>query len=641
MTRAGASDYRLDIQGLRAIAILMVVAFHAGLPLPGGFVGVDVFFVVSGFVITGMLVREQDRTGGIALGRFYLRRFKRLTPALALMVAITIVLTAFLLPPLGAQENVAKTGLGAMALIANLVIAVTTGGYFDVGAELNPLLHTWTLSLEEQFYLILPATLVAGWVIANRRGWARLPILLVTLLAAASFAVAFSEASGSSMARLPSWLSGFYGPLGRVWEFACGALLALAAGSLPKPGRATETTLGALGAATLIASLLAIDEFTPFPGPWSLLPVAGTAALIYAGSGGSGPVGRVLALRPMVALGDLSYSWYLWHWPLIVFAALLWPVEPLAVVAAAAVSLAVAALSYRFVEQPIRTMTVSGLGRIGRMVAVTVVPPMALASLLLFAAANSFWAPSVRDFQIAVTERHIGVRAGCNSQVPISEHEDACTWEAEGEGAPIYLVGDSNADQFSEALIGASERLGRPLVIATTSSCPFADTYISDTANPSWWSAEACRDYYRLTLAWLQNQPAGEVIISQSLEYWVSDRFGAGLSLDAQSYETEEKADLYESGLATAIHELSTTGHHVTIVQSIPKFTREYAWDPQRCSLATVVTRRCLASMPLEWDLQRQGPALKAGEAVARTTGSGLFDPRAKLCEPDGVHAGR
>lgn len=165
----GASRIRrLDIQGLRAIAILMVVAFHSGLPVPGGFVWVDVFFVISGFVITAMLMREWATTGRIRFGRFYVRRFKRLTPALALMVAVTMIISVFVLSPLGTQQTAAKTAFGAILLVANLVIARTTGGYFSAPAEINPLLNVWSLSVEEQFYLGFPAILAVGWLLARK-----------------------------------------------------------------------------------------------------------------------------------------------------------------------------------------------------------------------------------------------------------------------------------------------------------------------------------------------------------------------------------------------------------------------------------------------------------------------------------------
>ncbi len=163
---------RHDIQGLRAIAVVAVVAFHAGLPVPGGYVGVDVFFVISGFVITAMLMREHARSGRLSLGSFYRRRVTRLLPALALMVTVTLVLTAILGSPFnGQQEITALTGAGAVLAVANVVLALRTGGYFETPPTANPLLNTWSLSVEEQFYLVFPFVLVVLWWVSRR--WAR------------------------------------------------------------------------------------------------------------------------------------------------------------------------------------------------------------------------------------------------------------------------------------------------------------------------------------------------------------------------------------------------------------------------------------------------------------------------------------
>lgn len=153
---------RDDIQGLRAVAVLAVLIFHAGLPLPGGFAGVDVFFVISGYVITLMLLREFSATGGISLKAFYKRRFWRLMPALSLLVSVVVLLGLVVLPPFGEQEVLAKTAVGAMLSVANFVISSSVGGYFDAPAEANPLLNTWSLSVEEQFYLVLPIALLGA-----------------------------------------------------------------------------------------------------------------------------------------------------------------------------------------------------------------------------------------------------------------------------------------------------------------------------------------------------------------------------------------------------------------------------------------------------------------------------------------------
>jgi peptidoglycan/LPS O-acetylase OafA/YrhL len=248
-------SHRPDIQGLRAIAVLMVVAFHAGLPVPGGFVGVDVFFVISGFVIAGSLHREWSNTGRIHFARFYMRRFKRLTPALALTVTVTMLLTAAVLSPLGAQQNAAKTAIGGMFISANVVIANTTGGYFSLAAETNPLLHVWSLSVEEQFYLGFPFLLAIGWAIARRgRRLSTAPLMLVMAVMAVSFLLSLVDESALEFPGSKDAL-GFYSPVPRAWEFAAGAALALAIAGRRGLAPRTAALSGTLGLIGLVSSL--------------------------------------------------------------------------------------------------------------------------------------------------------------------------------------------------------------------------------------------------------------------------------------------------------------------------------------------------------------------------------------------------
>jgi peptidoglycan/LPS O-acetylase OafA/YrhL len=392
---------RPDVQGLRAVAVLLVAAFHAGLPVPGGFVGVDVFFVISGFVITGMIHREHSSTGRFRFGRFYLRRFKRLTPALALMVGVTMVLSFCLLSPFHAQQEAALTGIGAMLLVANFVIAETTGSYFDAPAESNPLLHTWSLSVEEQFYLIFPAILVLGWVL-SRRGRRRIPRVtaLVSTVALISFGLAVMGAGGPASSRA-DWFLGFYSPFTRAWEFAVGALLALAGTSRPLRSDRHAQVLAWLGAALIAASALTINSTTPFPGPWTLLPVCGTLLVIAAGTHHTTWVSRALAFPAVVKVGDWSYSIYLWHWPLIVFAVYLWPQVPFAAVLAVWVSILPAVVSYRWVEQPLRQLPPLTRPRTLALVAAVVCPAIILAATL-HVAADAYWIPRYKSGALAV-----------------------------------------------------------------------------------------------------------------------------------------------------------------------------------------------------------------------------------------------
>lgn len=401
---------RNDVQGLRAIAVLAVIASHAGLALPGGFAGVDVFFVISGYVITAMLVREIATHGRIRYARFYIRRFKRLTPALALMLTVTMLVAAAVLGPLGIQEEIAQTGLGAVFLVANFVIAVAPGDYTGT----NPLIHTWSLSVEEQFYLFFPALLGIAWVglhrakarrgagadnagndgTGARRLRPRRAFVAVAAVGAVSFVWAMIGSTGVGLPGPDVLVGGFYSPIGRAWEFAVGALIALAPVPRMLSHRTTATVVGIIGLVALAVSFLVVHNSTPWPGPVTLLPVLGTAAAIMAGSdpkGAANPVTRLLSMRPAVAVGDWSYSLYLWHWPVIVTVVTLWPHSTVAPLAGAFLCAVPALLSYRFVEEPIRHDS----GIVGRKLAaavvLTITPPILTAALLWAGDSQGWW----------------------------------------------------------------------------------------------------------------------------------------------------------------------------------------------------------------------------------------------------------
>ncbi len=468
----GHDNRRPDIQGLRAIAVLVVIAFHAGLPVPGGFTGVDVFFVISGFVITAMLLREWLTTGRLQFGRFYLRRFKRLAPALALMVSVTMILSALILSPLEPQKNAAKAAIGAMVALANFVIARTTGGYFDGPAAVNPLLNTWSLSVEEQFYLVFPALLVLGWLLARRRGLRTSPAVLVALVAVASFALAVY---GSTAVESPGteMLVGFYSPFTRAWEFAVGALLALALARWRAViGRAPHllTASGLAGTVLLVLSCWLITETTPFPGVWTLLPVAGALLLLLAGSHPGSPTTRVLSMRPMVKVGDWSYSLYLWHWPFIVFAIVLWPENRLVPVLAALVSFAPALMSFRWLEQPVRRLGALGARRTTVLIAMVLIPPIALAGIVS-ATAKYYWTPRIiADSLTAVHPGDLGQEARfdvmqsisvpCTITLLADEYQDylgvhRCLQSKPGPDVDLAIIGDSHAEALYVGLAEA------------------------------------------------------------------------------------------------------------------------------------------------------------------------------------------
>lgn len=639
---APSAHHRRDIQGLRAVAVGLVVAFHAGLPLPGGFVGVDVFFVISGFVITSLLDREFAASGRIRFGRFLFRRFKRLTPALAIMLIFTILVSVLVLSPPSSVQRVALTALGAIALAANLVIARTSGGYFDAPAEANPLLNTWSLSVEEQFYLVFPALLAVGWILARRARWARgAPVALVTILALASFVVAIMSSSGWVLPGLP-WLSGFYNPLTRAWEFAAGALLALCLTRESHVGQRFKPAASWAGLFLIALSAMVIDGAQPFPNLWTLLPVTGTALLVFAGLGAAGVVTRLLSTKPMVMIGDRSYSIYLWHWPFVVFAIALWPGSWLVPIIAAALSLIPALVSFHVVEEPLRSLVPRGpLFAVGLVAAIST-PVIAIASLAAIAPAQG-WFPAPDPSLTQAAQGHQGGESVCFRNPPYSPDEvwteEACTWNAGSQGEPIYLVGDSHADQFREAVIGAGTALDRPAVERAISGCPFAEMVLIGSRDP-----DSCSTFVEETLSWLQGSEPGVVLIASGDYYLLSPGISGGSDFGHQSFSTADKVEAYRGGLTSVVERIQQAGHRVVLVETIPNFMKygpgevPTIFGPGGCPLVTGLLRRTCqpAVLGLNAVEERQGLVWEAVRSVSTETGASVLSLADNLC-PQGT----
>lgn len=383
--------WRSDIQGIRAIAVLAVFAYHAGLPVPGGFAGVDVFFVISGYVITLMLTREWQQTGKVRFGHFWWRRFKRLVPALGLMVSVAVAASFLLLSPLGPLQNAAATGFGAMTISGNVIISRITGDYFDPPASLNPLLNTWSLSVEEQFYLVFPLLLVLV-LLLMRAGKRFVAVLLVLTLVGLSFALNL-VGTFHGVGPRSEWAIGYYGTVGRAWEFGVGVVLALLP-SLRIPGGVFGREMVAwIGLVAVMASFLVITDESSFPGWIALLPVLGTSALLIAGTSGETTVARAMSIRPMMWVGDRSYSIYLWHWPFIVLAVAIWPRETTVPLISGLLSILVASIAYRFVEQKWRGNTPMSRRAASALIVFSFVAP-AILSITVFLLAERLLKPS-------------------------------------------------------------------------------------------------------------------------------------------------------------------------------------------------------------------------------------------------------
>lgn len=349
--------YRPEIDGLRAIAVAAVILFHAGFALfSGGFVGVDVFFVISGFLITSIIV-EDLKTGRFSLLRFYERRARRILPALFTVMAACVPFAYMLLSPDDLKDF--AQSLAAICLFASNVLFWSESGYFDTQAELKPLLHTWSLAVEEQFYVVFPLLLLAAWRLG--RG------VLLALIGAIAVASLFT--SVDEVRNFPS--AAFYLLPSRSWQLLVGALASFfadrwqAADVRPPAVRLAGEAVGWGGMAMIVLALFLFDERTPFPGLNAALPTLGTT-LVLLGASDRTSVGRMLAWRPLVGLGLISYSAYLWHQPLFAFTkhALLAELPTDLAIVLCAVTIVLACLSWRYIEQPFRDRSLISRGAV-------------------------------------------------------------------------------------------------------------------------------------------------------------------------------------------------------------------------------------------------------------------------------------
>jgi peptidoglycan/LPS O-acetylase OafA/YrhL len=543
--------FRPDIQGLRAVAVLLVVLYHAGLPgLHGGYVGVDVFFVISGFVITGLLLRERAARRRTSLAHFYGRRARRIIPAATLVVVVVVLATYHVLGPVTGQQTAIDARWTAVFL-ANLHFASQGSNYLTAGLPPSPLLNFWSLAVEEQFYVVYPTLFVAVAALGLRR-WslrARLMVALGTIIGA-SFAWSVLQTTSSPQ-------TAYYSPLTRAWELALGALVAVAAPWLLRVPQRLAAWASWLGLVAIALSALWFGAQTPYPGAWAAVPVLG-AALVIAGGTPVPRVGTELLLRrpPFQWFGTLSYSLYLWHWPILILAAesvgrsslplaqsLLW----------VGVAVGASVLTYRFVENPIRHARViarSRLGSIGLggvLIAVTLlVASVAIATHDAGGTTEASTNPEL-DPILSAQQVHGLVAASssiqsvpANISPPLSSAffdrlipstwtgcevtaveitEPACTFGAPHGRRTMVIYGDSHAEMWTTALNDIAVADGWKLVTFVKPGCPAIDLPVS---NPPGYGVPgepfpACDEWHRYVTDRINQLRPNLVIVSQQV----------------------------------------------------------------------------------------------------------------------------
>lgn len=471
---------RSDIQGLRGIAVLAVVAYHANLPLPGGFMGVDVFIVISGFVVTQMLQREVNETGTFRLGDFFSRRIRRLVPIYLVVTLVSLILGVIFLSPFGEQQQAASTARWSSVFAANLQLVAQDSYQNLVG---NPFRHLWSLAVEEQFYVVFPFVVLIGFFIGMARSWSYQVVLgvVTTLLSIASlwlFLLWSSQGAGTQEAR---WA--FFLMPARLWEFGVGVLAAVLVGRGFGLRTITSQVVGLGALMGLVTSFVFVDDSWRFPGPIAVLPVLATGALLI-GDPRAPIIGGSLSWRPLRFLGDISYGWYLWHWPIVVFAAIIFPSHVAALVIASLVALGISLVTYRSIEQPWRARR----DLVGRRAAGVLLVSMATVVTTSFAVewgAQSGYGlreAGASDFEFGLDfeldERGGNMDGSCFLRGLEYVFEDLsivgreCSNNIASDSTGVLLLGDSNALAASSGLFAATRSLGIRAVAFAGAGCP-------------------------------------------------------------------------------------------------------------------------------------------------------------------------
>ncbi|MGW2380871.1 acyltransferase family protein [Streptomyces sp. NPDC001658] len=634
------SAVRLDVQGLRALAVSLVVLSHAGVGgFSGGYVGVDVFFVISGFLISSLLLRELSATGGISIRGFYARRALRLLPASTLVVVATLAGSWLFLSKVRFTEYVGDA-LGSALYAVNFRLAVGGTDYLAEGSPPSPFQHFWSLAVEEQFYLLWPLVLLLSWRLVPRRALMAVPL---AVLCAVSFGLSVATTDTS-----PSWA--YFGSHTRFWELGTGALLALSVERLGRlPARAVVPMTWA-GTACIVLAAVGFDDDTPFPGAYALLPVLGTALVL---AGGCAPARydarSLLARRPVVRLGGLSYSWYLWHWPLLVIGpmALDRPLEVPLALTLCALALLLAWVTLRLVENPVR-FHVAFRGRTDR--ALGLGAGLTAAAVVIALVASLFpppidsgrVAPELKrevadaadpvarlrqlletsgtslpgNLTPALTEikesRSAVYRDGCHVAYQ-DTRTPSCVYGDRGSDKVVVLFGDSHAAQWFPALDRLAREHRWKLVSLTKASCKAAAVTIVQGGAPY----KACDIWRDRAVSKINALRPALVVVSSS---------DAGDPVRPAADPVRQ----WTEGFRETFDALGRSGTRVAALLDTP-------WpktDAVDCA-ATVPLRlgRCAHRLP---QAIRDPSRRTAIRNAATATGTSVIDPAPWLCTPAG-----
>ena len=558
------NNQRTDIQGLRGIAIFAVVLYHADLYIHGGFVGVDIFFVISGYVIFNSVIREYGITRSISIQDFVSRRIHRLLPALSFLIIVTLIASVFVLSPFGDQQQVVRTSQAASLFGANIYLAIQNSYFALVN---NPLRHTWTLAVEEQFYLFLIVLLYVLHLISRKISTEFLGLVLRAVVAfgVLSFLLSLLFSFGNRLIPLPTRVAFFSMPT-RAWEFSAGILIALAETRHARNnfGLVFSNLLSIIGIMFIAVALFQFNTFTNFPGFAAVIPVVGSGLLILDSHEGS-LVKRVLKFRPLVWIGDISYSWYLWHWPMIVFSVVLWPGSHVAILAAAFGSLFPALASYYLIENRFRITSDSTKTQESttKIFLVSVFAPLLVSLAVIIGASTGYGLH--RNISPGLTES-LAYKFGCQMDIlPFPQND--CLF-ARTPGRPlILLIGDSQAGSSSDPLYAATKSLDLNFAVWFNNGCPIFPRPTVERND--------CQSYLNALPELIVNlDPALIVIANTSTLYTTAGAQRGGLTISKENGKPpstyQEAIDTWINGLSATLSRPELSNRRVMVVGQVP-----------------------------------------------------------------------
>lgn len=628
-----AQSYRPDIDGLRTMAVLPVVFYHAGLPgFSGGYVGVDIFFVISGFLITSIIYGELSE-GRFSILRFYERRARRILPALFVVILASMIVGWFTLIPADYDE-MGQSILSALLFVSNIWFWQTSGGYFQGGTDYLPMLHTWSLAVEEQFYILFPLLLMALQRFARR-----LLLPAAVLLVVMSFLLAAWAT--------PRMLSAsFYLLPTRIWELGFGSLLAM--GLLPTAApKALREGAGVLGLMCILLPVFLYDSRTSFPGLAALPPVLGATLLIWAGTPGPTATSRLLSLRPMVWIGLISYSLYLWHWPIMAFVRnRLFTVELDSTLQMVTILASVLAgwISWHFIERPFRMPVRDRSWRQGQILRLSAVGMTLLGGLAgLIILTGGMMTQRFTAEQLAAVDSFGPLqnrfRDTCFGPRP-SNH--FCILGSQDPDAPIewMLWGDSHADALLPALNALAEQRGVRLAFAGHTACaPLPGLARTDLPDRS---GSSCNQHNEIVIAFLrQTQSITKVFLHARWALFTAGKYSP--SDDGReelilypigqpipgSVEYVRNTRLVEDSLIRTIMDIATPEREIVLIGDSP----EVLWNVPRRKAAQLLFGWPLPPLPSPQEVNaRQATATAALDRVSAATGSFHIALAAAMC---------